>query len=129
MRPFAPVPAIFGDTAQGLPCESGQSVVYVPFRLTSECRYTDIVQGPDVGGERDARLLLIGSYDTGGSVTFVLDLLVTDDVVGEVHQMLHEIEAFGKSHERCTETDVPLNVSWLPVSFVLIYPIEKTPVL
>lgn len=28
--------------------------------------------------------------------------------------MLHSIEAFGLKHEKCTETDKPLSISWLP---------------
>lgn len=78
-----------------------------------QCR--DLVEGPERAGQRtNARELIIGNYDNGGSVTFVLDLLVTDDINGEVQHMLHEIESFGRVHDKCTETDTPLSVTWLP---------------
>jgi len=75
----------------------------------------DLIEGPERGGARsNAKELIIGNYENGGSVTFVLDLLVTDDINGEVQHMLHEVETFGKVHSHCTETDIPLSVGWLP---------------
>mmetsp|Transcript_42211 Transcript_42211/g.99025 ORF Transcript_42211/g.99025 Transcript_42211/m.99025 type:complete len:894 (+) Transcript_42211:165-2846(+) len=54
----------------------------------------------------------VGAFDNGGSVIFVLDMLVTDDEVWGVQHMLHEIESFGHKQDKCAETEEAFG--WLP---------------
>jgi len=44
---------------------------------------------------------VLGKYDKKGAVTFVLDMMVTDDECWTIQHMLHEIEEFGILQNKC----------------------------
>ncbi len=56
--------------------------------------------------QKEARLELVaGNWDKGGAVTFVLDMAVTDDMDGEVHEMLHMLPEFDNNQlDECPDT-------------------------
>jgi len=69
-------------------------------------KVSDLAEGVNPNNPKE---FLIGSFETGGSVIFVLDMLVTDDEVWGVQHMLHEIPVFGHTQDKCCETEEPFN--------------------
>jgi hypothetical protein len=66
------------------------------------------------GGPDGAKEFTIGNFESGGSCTFVLDMLVTDDEVWQVQHMVHEREVFGVLQNKCSETDEEFKPDWMP---------------
>eukprot|EP00802_Teleaulax_amphioxeia_P003602 Tamp_03605.p1 GENE.Tamp_03605~~Tamp_03605.p1 ORF type:complete len:928 (+),score=215.99 Tamp_03605:206-2989(+) len=60
-------------------------------------------------GSQHPKEFVLGKYEQGGAVSFVLDMMVTDDEGATVQHMLHEIEEFGHKQDKCADTQEPLS--------------------